>query len=52
MALKSKSQFEKYVDSKAKEKQKKPEIYISTKIECDWEFILIRLWKKLFRKGE
>ena len=52
MALKSKSQFEKYLDSKAKEKAKKPKIFISTKIECDWDFFLVRLWNKLFKKGE
>jgi len=49
---KNRTQFEEYLEQRAKEKQKKPEIYISTKIECDWEFFLVKLFKKLFRKGE
>lgn len=50
MSLTKRTQFEEYLEAKAREKAKKPEIYISKKIECDWDWWLVKVFKKLFRK--
>jgi len=52
MNQKSKSQFEQYLDEKAKDKAKKPEIFISKRIGWDWDWWLLKKYKKLFKKGD
>lgn len=50
MNQKSKSQFEQYLEENAKKKAKLPHIIVSKKIECDWDWWLVRVLKKIFKK--